>query len=186
MTTEPLLDRLRRDFEARGWPLSDLDRFGLAWSASAIFRIFVANCLGNTAAFDLDTGADTITVALYNNSITPDKDVSAANSAYNAGQWGTANEVYQAGQWAQGGVNLASQVVDVSSSGVIMFDAADTASGSAATLASVYGCEVYDDTLASPVADQGCCFNYFGGTNSVTAGTFTVVWSANGIFRFTV
>lgn len=186
MMTERMLDRVRREWSAHGWDLRQLEDYVDAWSASAIFRIFVGNMLGNTAAFDLDTGADTMTVALYNNSITPSKDVTAANSAYNVDQWGTAQEVYQAGQWAQGGVNLAGQVVDVSTSGVIMFDANDTASGAAATLASVYGCLVYDNTLASPVADQGVSFNYFGGTNSVTAGTFTVVWNANGIFRFTV
>jgi hypothetical protein len=156
----------------------------MAWSSSKIFRQFLADALGNTAALDLDS--DTIKVALYNNSITPDQNVSAANSAYNAGQWALANEVSQAGQWAAGGVALASKVLDVATSAVVMFDAADTASGSAATLASVYGCLVYEDTLTTPVADQGISFNYFGGSNSVTSGTFTVVWSANGIVRFTL
>lgn len=159
----------------------------MAWSASAIFRIFVANCVGNTAAFDLDSGGDSIKVALYDNDITPDKDVSAANSAYGAGQWVSAgNEVSEAGQWATGGVALSSQTVDVATSGVVMFDAADTASGAAADLANVYGCLVYDDTLAAPVADQGICFNYFGGANSVVNGTFTVVWAATGIWRISI
>lgn len=156
----------------------------MAWSNSKIFRQFLADALGNTAALDLDT--DTITVALYNNTGTPDQNVTAANSAYNVGQWVTANEVYQAGQWAQGGVNLASKVIDVATNGVVMFDAADTASGSAATLASVYGCLVYENTLTTPVADQGICYNYFGGVQSVTSGTFTIQWSANGICRFTL
>lgn len=156
----------------------------MAWSNSKIFRQFLADALGNTAALDLDT--DTITVALYNNTGTPDQNVTAANSAYNVGQWVTANEVYQAGQWAQGGVNLASKVIDVATSAVVMFDAADTASGSAATLANVYGCLVYENTLTTPVADQGICFNYFGGVQSVTSGTFTIQWSANGICRFTL
>ena len=52
-----------------------------------------------------------------------------------------------------------------------------------ADLAAVYGCLVYDDTL-TPKA--GVCYNYFGGTNSVTNGTFTIVWHANGVFRFTL
>lgn len=158
----------------------------MAWSASSIFRPFLKDVLGNTAAFDLDTGADTIKVALYNNSITPDNDVTSANSAFNAGQWATANEVTESGQWATGGVALTSQTVDAGTADVVFFDAADTASGSAADLANVYGCLVYDDTLTTPVADQGICFNYFGGANSVVNGTFTVVWSANGIFRFTL
>lgn len=180
------VQQLRDKFAREGWDPSDAARFDMAWSASAIFRIFVANMMGNTAAFDLDTGADSIKVALYNNTGTPSKDVTAANSAYNVDQWVTANEVSQAIQWPAAGVALTSQVVDVGTSGVAMFDAADTASGSAATLAAVFGCLVYDDTLASPVAKQGICFNYFGGTNSVTSGTFTVVWNANGIMRVTV
>jgi hypothetical protein len=156
----------------------------MAWSNSKVFRAFLADAVDNTAALDL--GADTCKVALYNNSITPDQNVTSANSAFNAGVWTTTNEVSQAGQWATGGVALTSQVVNSGTSGVVFFDAADTASGSAATLASVYGCLVYDDTLTTPVADQGICFNYFGGTNSVTNGTLTVVWAANGIWRATL
>ena len=62
----------------------------------------------------------------------------------------------------------------------------NTASGASATLASVFGCLVYDDTIAAPVGDQGLCYNYFGGTNSVTDGTFTIVWNASGILALTL
>lgn len=158
----------------------------MAWSASAIFRAFVTDAFENTAAFDLGETPDTFKVALYNNTPTPDKDATSANSAYNVDQWGTANEVYEAGQWAQAGVALTSPDITNPSGGVVMFDATDTASGSAADLANVYGCLVYDDTLATPVADQGVCYNYFGGANSVVNGTFTVVWHSNGLFRVTV
>lgn len=156
----------------------------MAWANSKVFRQSLADILTNIAAFDFDS--DSIKVGLYNNSITPDQNVSAANTAYNAGQWANTNEVSSAGQWAAGGVALASKVVDVATSAVVMFDAADTASGATATLASVFGCLVYEDTLTTPVADQGICFNYFGGSQSVTSGTFTVVWNANGIARFTL
>ena len=152
----------------------------MAWSASKIFSSYITDALNNTAA--LDANADTLTVALFNNSITPDQTVASANSAYNVAVWGTANEVYEAGQWAQAGVNLAS-VASGFASNVYTFDAADTASGAAADLANVYGCLVYDNTLTTPVADQGMCFNYFGGANSVVNGTFTVVWSGSGILR---
>jgi hypothetical protein len=156
----------------------------MAWTNSKVFRQFLADAVLNVAAFDLDS--DTFKVALYNNSITPDNDVTAANSAYNVGQWATANEVSEAGQWAAGGVALTSPTINVGTADVVFWDAADTASGSAADLASVYGCLVYDDTLTTPVADQGICYNYFGGTNSVTNGTFTVQWAANGIWRATL
>lgn len=156
----------------------------MAWSNSKMFRATVADVFDNTTALDL--GTDVPKVALYNNSITPDQNVTSANTAYNVGQWATAQEVFQAGQWAQGGVALAGTSLNSATSGVVFYDANDTASGAAATLASVYGCLVYDDTLTTPVADQGICFNYFGGTNSVTNGTFTVVWHANGIWRATL
>ncbi len=156
----------------------------MAWSNSKIFSAFVTDAVNNTAALDLN--ADTFKVALYDNDITPDQTVASANTAYNVGQWViTGNEVSQAGQWAAGGVALAS-VTSGFTTNVYTFDAADTASGSAATLANVYGCLIYDDTLTTPVADQGVCFNYFGGANSVTAGTLTVVWSASGIFALTL
>lgn len=156
----------------------------MAWTDSRIFRQHVADMMTNVAAFDLDT--DSIKGALFNNTITPDKDATAANSAYNVSAWGTANEVWQAVQWPQGGVALASKTVSNPASGVVMFDAADLASGATATLASVYGCQLYEDTLTTPVADQGICFNYFGGVQSVTSGTFTIQWSGNGIYRWSV
>src|SRR5258707_477979 len=100
-----------------------------------------------------------------------------------------ADRSLQAGQWAQGGVALSgisgtSHFADTADA--VWYDAADLASGSAATLASIYGCLVYDDTLTTPVADQGMCFSYFGGIQQVTAGQFTVVWSALGVLRITV
>lgn len=158
----------------------------MAWSTSKIFRAYLKDSLTRTEPFDLD--ADSLKTALFNNTPTPDQNATSALSAYNAAtsQWLTANEVFQAGQWAQGGVALASVVVDSGTAGVVFLDAADTASGASATLANVFGCQVYDDTVTTPVADQGVCFNYFGGVQSVTGGTFTVVWSTNGIMRYTL
>lgn len=155
----------------------------MAWSNSKIFRAHIGDMMTNVAAFDLDT--DSIKIALYNNTTTPDQNATAANSAFNASTWTTTNEVSQAVQWPTGGVALTSKVVDVATNGVAMFDAADTASGSAATLSGVFGSFAYEDTLTTPVADQGICYNYFGGTQSVTSGTFTIQWSANGIYRWT-
>lgn len=158
----------------------------MAWTDSRILRSLIVDTFAGTAVFDLNAPSDTYKVALFNNSVTPDKDASSANSAYNAGTWVTANEVSQAGQWAAGGVALASMTFTAPSSGVGMFDAADTASGTAATLANVYGSLIYDDTKTTPVADQAVCFNYFGGANSVTGGQLTVVWNSSGIFTLTV
>ena len=141
----------------------------MAWTASAIFQQYVSDMIGNVAALDYD--ADTINVALYNDAITPDKTVTAANSAYNAGQWAIANEQTSSTDWPAGGQALATKT--------------NTASGANATL-TVYGCLVYDGTIATPVADQGLCYNWFGGVQSVTGGTLTVVWSPSGIMSFAV
>lgn len=159
----------------------------MTWSVSAWSRAFLTDVLEDTAQFDLGaTGVDSLKCALYDNDITPNKDATSANYAYNVDQWvTTGNEVFEAGQWAQGGVALTSPDITNPASGVSMFDASDTASGSAADLANVYGCLIYDDDLTTPVADQGICHNYFGGTNSVVNGTFTVIWHANGIGRVT-
>jgi hypothetical protein len=154
----------------------------MAWSNSKIFMAYLEDSFENTAALDLNS--DTFKAALYNNSITPDQTVASASTAYNTGQWALANEVSEAGQWAAGGVALSS-VTSAFASNVFTFDAADTASGTAADLANVHGVLVYDDTIATPVADQGVCYNYLGGANSVVNGTFTVVWNASGIFAIT-
>jgi hypothetical protein len=158
----------------------------MAWTDSRIFRQTVADTLAGTAVFDVDSPSDTYKVALFNNSVTPDKDATAANSAYNAGTWLTANEQTSSTDWPATGKALAGMAISTPSTGVVMLDATDLASGAAATLSNVYGCLVYDDTKTTPVADQGLCFNYFGGAASVTAGTLTVVWNASGLFRFTV
>lgn len=160
----------------------------MAWSASAIFREFlVGPCYQASGTGWTGLDSDTVKVSLHNNSITPDKDAAVASTGFNTGVWTTTNEVTDATNWVSGGRALASKTFTTPSSGVAMFDAADLAGGGNVTLANVFGCLVYDDTItAGTVADQGVCFNYFGGTQSVTAGTFTIVWAANGIMRITV
>lgn len=155
----------------------------MAWTNSKIFQAYVDDVLNNTTA--LDIGADTMKAALYNNTTAPDNTVTAANTAYAVGQWVVGNEVDDVGQWATGGQTIATPAT-TPSAGVITYDAADTASAAGSTLASVYGCLVYSDTIATPVADQGVCYNYFGGIQGVTNGVFTIVWNASGIFSISV
>jgi hypothetical protein len=145
----------------------------------------IEDVLENTTAMDLNS--DTFKVALYDNDITPDQTVTSANTAYNAGQWtASGNEVSDGGEWPAAGETL-DNPTSTRSSNVYTFDADNTVStGTSATLANVYGCLVYDDTITTPVADQGVSYHYFGGTNSVTDGTFTVSWHASGIFALTL
>jgi hypothetical protein len=157
----------------------------MAWSASKIFTAFLKDALDNTTAIDL--GSDVPKVALYDNDITPDQTVTSANTAFNAGQWATSgNEVIDATGWPTGGRPLVSATWGASSN-VVTYDAADTASvNSTTTLSATFGCLVYDDTLAAVVVDQGICYNYFGGSQSVTSGLFTIVWHASGIMAYTL
>ena len=151
-------------------------------TSSKIFTAFITDALNNTAALDLNS--DTIKVALYGNTGTPDQTVASANTAYNTGQWVTANETSNGG-WSAGGLALAS-ITSTFSSNVFTFDAADTANGSAATIADTRGCLIYEDTLTTPVADQGICYLAFGGQQTVTSGTLTIVYNASGIMTITV
>lgn len=155
----------------------------MAWSNSKIFSAYITDSLNRTNAFDLD--ADNIKAALFDNTITPSQTVAAASSAYAAGVWASGG-VSDASGWPAVGRQLLT-VTSTFSSNVYTFDAADTASAnSTTTLTNAYGCLVYDDTLASVVNDQGICFNYFGGANSITSGSFTIVWNASGIMSITL
>lgn len=164
-------------------------------TSSAIFRAWPLAIFGQgqTAAVlpaaYAGLGADTVKGALYGNSGTPDKDAALTSTGYNTGAWVSGNEVTDATNWVAGGRALASKTLTNPATGVFMFDAADLAGGGNVTLANVYGIFHYDDTITvgtGGIADQGICFNYLGGPQSVTAGSFTVIYNASGIARISV
>jgi len=180
----------------------------MAWTGSTpTSRVFIQAVLNpltdsaqGTTNLALPTGysatggllTDTINVALFNNSVTPDASVAVASTGFNTGTWVTANEVTDATNWVSGGRALASKTYSVSSSGTgttagaVSFGAANLAGGGTLTITNAFGCLVYDNSItAGTVAKQGLCFNYFGGAQSVTSGTFTIVWDATGVFKFT-
>ena len=152
----------------------------MAWNGSSVFRDFVGDVLSGGLTGFTSLAADDIKVALYTETVTPDKDTTDA--AYDVLPWDS-NEVFDGTEWAEGGESLDTPAITTPSSGVVMFDATNLASGNAATLANVAGCLVYDGTTTG---DRGVCFNDFGGNNSVTNGTFSIIWNSNGIFRFTL
>lgn len=167
----------------------------MAWTVSGIFREWPKSIMGQgqTAAVlpagYAGLGADTVNVALFNTTTTPDKDAALGSTGYNTGVWVTGNEVTDATNWVAGGRPLASKTFTTPSTGVFMFDAADLAGGGNVTITATFGCLVYDNTITAGtggVAKQGCSFHYFGGSQSVTAGTFTIIWHANGIQRYTL
>lgn len=163
-------------------------------SSSAVFGQFLYNPIvqGTTSTSPaLPSGYtgldnDACKVALFNDTTTPDKNAAVASTGFNTGVWVTANEVTDVTNWVSGGRSLASQAYTSVANGT-MFDAADLAGGGTVTITNAYGCFVYDDaiTAGSTIADQGFCFNAFGSAQSVSSGTFTIVWHVNGLFRIT-
>jgi hypothetical protein len=155
-------------------------------STSSVFREWNVMTLQVSGTGYTGLDSDTVKVALFGNGVTPDKDAAVASTGFNTGTWTTGSEVVDATNWVSGGRALASKTFTTPATGVCMFDAADLAGGGNVTITNAFGCFVYDDTVtAGTVADQGVCFNSFGGASSVTAGTFTIQWSANGLARWT-
>lgn len=156
----------------------------MAFGATKIFTAWITDIANNTTAMDLNTDA-LLEVALFDNSITPSQTVASAASAYGAGVWASGG-VSDATGWPALGRPLAS-VTSTFASNVFTFDAADTVSAnSTTTLTGAYGCLVYDHSISTPVADQGICYLYFGGAQTVTAGQFTIIYNASGIAAVTV
>jgi hypothetical protein len=150
-------------------------------AVSKVFSQMVSDLIANTTAMDWD--ADTVKAAQYGNTITPDQTVAAASSAYNTGQWVTGGEITSSTDIPAGGLTLASKTNTKTGANVVI-SAANTASGAAAT-ATVYGCLIYDDTIASPVAKQGWGYNSYNAAVTVTAGTLTIAWDpTNGIQKY--
>ena len=157
----------------------------MAWSNSKIFVSTIEDMLENTTALDLNS--DGYKITLWDNDITPSQTVTSANTAYGVDQWvTTGNEVSDGAEWPVTGQALDS-VTFVAASNVLTFDAANEVSdGTSATLANVFGCHIHNSTITTPVDNQGICYLYFGGTNSVTDGTLTVNFYASGIFTLTL
>lgn len=155
-----------------------------AWSASGGFRQFFTDYFNNTNAFWTpalpNLNLETHKGALFGSAVTPDFDATAANSAYNAGTWTTGNESSGSGYTAAGTLVLNTALSSVAG-GITMWDADDLAWTTVTVTA--LGLFIHADSLSSPVAKQGICAIYFGGTFQTTAGNFTVQFSASGVYR---
>jgi hypothetical protein len=159
----------------------------MAWTASRIFQEWISQLYQVSGTGFTGMDSDTINFSLYNNTPTPDATAAVANTGYNTGQWVVANEVTDATNWVAGGRALAGKTFTFPAGGTFMFDANDLAGGGNMTVANVFGGLAYDNSItAGTVAKQGASYHYFGGGQQVTAGTFTVVFSVNGLQRATV
>jgi hypothetical protein len=130
---------------------------------SGIYQRFKANLMNK----EVDLEADTIKVALLNNS-------HSFTATHNTWSQVSANQLAGSGGYTTGGATLASKAV--TQAATTSWDAADTAWTSASFTA--YHAVIYDDTLAND--DLICSFD-FGGAQTVSAGTFTIQWNGSGI-----
>lgn len=120
----------------------------------------------------VDFSADSIKVLLLNNShsFNPDHNV---NTDVNT------NEISGTGYTA-GGVALTSKTVTQDDSNDLAYFDADDTSWTTSTFTAYHA--VLNDVTAS---NNLIASIDFGGAKSVTSGTFTIQWSANGIIRLT-
>lgn len=131
--------------------------------------------------------ADTVNCSLWGNNPTTAtaQNDTLAHNAYNAagGQWvSSGNESSATTGYSAGGTALGTKTnTGAISSGVISFGAANPSWTVTGTL-TAYGDLVYDNTVTNKYA---YCWNYFGGSQSVTGGTFTVQWSSGIVFQLT-
>lgn len=128
--------------------------------ASGIYNRFKANLMNK----EVDLEADTINVALYDNS----HSFTAADTDYT-----TDNELATAGGYTQGGQALDNK--SVTEAATTKWDADDEAWTSASFTA--YHAVIYDVSVTNDLI----CSIDFGGAQTVTAGTFTIQWHADGI-----
>lgn len=131
--------------------------------ASGLYNAFKGDLMEKQV--NLASGGDTIKVGLLDTN----HSFSAANSV-----WGdvSANEVSGTGYTA-GGATLASQTVTTAAT--TKFDGTDSTWTTATFTA--YHAVLYDNTNTDSLM---CSFD-FGGAKTVSAGTFTIQWHADGI-----
>lgn len=133
--------------------------------ASFMYNSFLEYSMDGT----IDMDGDTFKIALLDSGHTPDQ----TNT-----QWTnvSGDELASGSGYTSGGQTLAN-VVWSRTGGTVKFDADDPV-WSAATFDARYAV-IYDDTTAN---DNLVCLIDFGGTKSVSNGTFTVHFHDDGIF----
>ena len=126
---------------------------------------------------EVDWDSDTIKVALLTSSYTPNQDTHDYYddvSAYQVSGTG----------YTSGGATLASKTnAYTNATNVTTFDAADV-SWTTSTITARYAV-IYDDTPATAATKPLIGYVDFGSDQSSSAGTFSIVWDAAGIFTTT-
>jgi hypothetical protein len=140
----------------------------MAFSASGLYFVTWRDILDATQ-LAIDLSLTTHKVAMYTDTKTPNY---SSDSAFSA-----TNEVSGTGYTA-GGTVVASPVVDESPTGSLRYDIADTA-WTSSSIALAHGAIIYADALGTNDNIVGITF---GADYTSSNGTFTIQWSANGVF----
>jgi hypothetical protein len=125
-----------------------------------------------TKTVNMGSGGDVFNLALFTNS----KVIEVDDVTYS-----TTNELPTADGYTQGGypfTNTNQSVTDVDGSDWTIFDIAEDAQWTTATITARYA-QLYDATVSNRLV---CCFD-FGTDKSSTAGTFKVVFNASGVMK---
>jgi hypothetical protein len=159
---------------------------------SAVYRQHLADYLVGTAGYAVlwnVTAAAAYKVALYNDTVTPNKLATAAQSAYGSAAWPAGAEQFDittgsGNSWPVGGMPLTG-VAAVPPAGTngdqIIFDGDNTPGAGTLTLDGVEGDLVYFAAANAAQVNQGLAYHSFGGAQGVTDGTFSIIWSDEGI-----
>jgi hypothetical protein len=162
----------------------------VAWTNSKVFEEWIIGPMlqaSGTGYTGLDS--DTVKAALFDDTITPDNDAAVASTGFNTGVWTNTEppQQFDAAGWVTGGLALTAKTFTTPGADSVRFDAADLPSTANVTITAAVGAFIYDDTItAGTVADQGVCYLWFSGPASVTSGSFTIIFGANGLIQFTL
>ena len=134
--------------------------------ASGIYERFKANLMNKIV--NLGSGGDTIKVALLSSS-------HSFTATHNTWSQLSTNDIGTKVVYTISGTTLAGQTV--TQAATTKFAGTAIAWGPGETFTAAFAV-LYDDTLAND--DLICCFD-FGGDKTVSNGTFTITWHADGI-----
>jgi hypothetical protein len=146
----------------------------MAWGGSAVFTAWASSAVTNSILTKGTWRTPPIRyrLALFDNTVVPDRAAPAASAAYNQGTWLGSREV-AGGAWPGGGGPLIT-FDDPAGEAFKYLTPAAPVSVDAVTLAGACGDLMWDPNIAN----LGQAFHDYGGTVDITGGTFTVTWAA--------
>lgn len=133
---------------------------------------------GTTSARRVNWTGDTVKTSLHSNSYTPDQDLDDFFNDVSA------SELAASGGYTAGGVTLTTKTLTYDSTSNEARLDADDASWTSATFSS-YFAVTYTTTGGTSATNPLMGYVDFGGVETVTSGTFTIVWDATGVLKVT-